>query len=197
MTDQQGDEPDIQPEIDKAVLAWCRGKVDKKSLRVITDFLEEFGGVSEGEGEEAGIFISPAVAVAIFDGLDLTEVAAELGLEEGARPTKEEIDEYLAYKMERAAEDSDDSCAFSSHLITSTDGAELILVATVNGYSFSGVSTTWYGPYDAVDEFVAALTASHWLESSQSPREIPSAARKKIRDGTHRSKLRFLSRSSE
>lgn len=183
--DDEGLPPEVQEAIDRVVAGWTRDRIDLQDLRIVTQYLEDHGGVSEGAGEEIGLYLSPYSAVNILDSVDPDVVADHHGLEEGERPNRAQTDEYLESQVEQAIDDADISYAFSAFAIRATDGDSLVLVATITGYSFSGVTTHWYGPYADTEEFVALLRKAHWIEAGESPRSIPSRVRQRVRAGKH------------
>jgi hypothetical protein len=175
----------VQDAIDRVVAGWTRDQIAARDLRLVTRYFEDLFEGGEVEGEPLGVFLSPYSAVQILDAATPDAVADQYGLDEGERPTRDQVNEYLESMVEQSIDDADVSYAFSSHEIEATNGDVLLLVACTKGYSFSGVTTHWYGPYADVDEFVDLLRKAHWLEAGDSPRSIPSRVRQRVRAGEH------------
>jgi hypothetical protein len=184
--DEDGVPDDVQDAIDRVVEAWTQDRSDLPSLRIVTAYLEELGGgAANGEGDVLSTFISPYTAIGILDALDLGEVASCYGLDDDQRPSHAQVNEYLEGEVERAIDDADVSYAFAAFEIEASNGDCVTLIASVNGYSFSELTTFWYGPYHDADEFLALLRKAHWLEAGDSPRSIPSRVRQRVRAREH------------
>jgi hypothetical protein len=97
----------------------------------------------------------------------------------GKRVTRaQRIGYFEQVMLEGLLQDADITRAFVPVVLTATDGASVLVVGAVHGYSFSGVETEWEGPFDAEMDFVGKLQEDGWVGSVEEFGEF--AEKKKV-----------------
>jgi hypothetical protein len=134
--------------------------------------------------------------------LDLLEGAIDPGrlqvLSEGAAPTARECRAWLTAYVERALTNDDADLTSSVNLvpIADDDGNTAYAIATVCGYSFSGVEVSWHGFALEKDEAMAILRRSFYLSCDPAP-AMPAVATERREDSTSADRLRARRRRAE
>lgn len=93
-------------------------------------------------------------------------------IEDGAPPTRVEHAAWRAAWLERSYCDGD-ADAIAAVCVTgllSLEGGRCVALATIKGYSFSGITIDWYGFFVNKDEALSALRQSHYLSCDPLPR---------------------------
>lgn len=71
-------------------------------------------------------------------------------------------------------DDADVTHMFVSAVLTSSDGAELILMASIQGYSFSIIRTRWWGIVESDEAFRRSLLERGWIEGAEWFQKLPA-----------------------
>lgn len=127
--------------------------------------------------------------------LDLIEDAIDperlQALSEGAAPTARECRAWLVAYVERALTNDDADLTFSVNLvpIRDGDGNTAYAIATVCGYSFSGIEVSWHGFALDEDEAIAILRRSFYLSCDPAP-AMPVVAAERNEAPTSAERLR-------
>jgi hypothetical protein len=159
-----GDGSSLQVAVDALIGAWTLG-VDYRPLVTDVTGVLEARGAPHVDGEPvASAAIAPDVLQAAFAGMDDDDVRE--GLELGPRIRITDVHRLQYFEeavLPAVAEDADVASAFMAVTIKSSNGATAILVAAVQGYSFSSVEHEWIGVFTDEDDFRDDRRGEGWV----------------------------------
>ena len=170
----------LQADIDRVVAAMNRKRNAPAAFARVTAWFTEARSDAIQEGNESvpGIRLANIAGQLRSDYEDDT-IRESLDLAVGERVTP---DDRLRYVEEHVLptwfDDADLSSCFAPVQIVASDGTSAVLVVDVKGYSFSGVSMTWDGPYPSFEAFVASLPGCGWVTSVEDFAAMASSAKR-------------------
>lgn len=177
--------PDVQSAVDALVSAFRAGKHDERAYTRLTSWLDEYGDDLIFDGYEATVHaISPDKMRSAFDSIADEDVTAALGHDSGTDVTDAQRVAYLEeHCFPGLFEDGDDSSSFTPFRAIATDGSAAVLVNDTRGYSFSGITSEWFGPYATFEEFLEVLEAEGWAMDSGGFQALPLPGKLRILHG--------------
>lgn len=137
-----------------------------------------------GEEECLGVFVSAHEMETDYSAMHDDDIRQALELPARARLTRAQRIEYFEqHLLGRLFDDADRTLAFVPVPIVSSDGDALLMVASISGYSFSGIDVQWWGFAESGDAFVAQLREKGWVESVEEFQALPEARKAKLLTG--------------
>ncbi len=189
-TDSEAEQ--AQADIDLVVDTALDGMVHRSALERVTTRLDETGALDDaGAGELAGLYLSADVIADGYDAIDDDQLREAMELRAKTRITPTHRLAYLReYILGELEADADASHALVPVTLTARDGRTVLVVGGVRGYSFSGVETTWCGPFATVDAMRRYLTEEGWVQGVEGFEALSPARRLAIATRNHRKTAR-------
>ncbi len=156
-----------QVDVDALIASVRARRVDADALQRVTEWLTATDAAQEwsGDGEVLGLWLSPNRIAAAYAAIDDHELREALELGARQRVTRAQRIEYLEqYVLPTLCDDADETQLFVPVQLRATDGDELTMVAGIQGYSFTEITTEWWGPVESAAAFREQLERWGWGE---------------------------------
>ena len=151
--------PGIRTHVDALLEEMRGGASSGTALNVV-------GAWIESEADALVFEEGPQAFLALHES-DVTDDAIRRGLEleDDEEVTPDHRTRFLSDHdyMSGLWEDADVSVSFNPITCLATDGTPVIIASGRSGYSFSGVSTSWYGPFDSAESCRRSLVDRGWI----------------------------------
>jgi hypothetical protein len=185
--DESGDDGDevetnsfefIQPTADIVIHAMREGRCDEDALERLVEWFDEYrgNGSCELDMEDAVIAIEIDRVAERLHGSDADEIASCFGIEDEDLVS---VDDRVRYAEEhllpRLLDDADIASCFVPVAIEASDGTCAVMVANIQGYSFTCVTTEWLGPFPSWPDYVASLKREGWVTCVEEFADLPIA----------------------
>ncbi|MHB1095969.1 MAG: hypothetical protein ACYC3F_07330 [Gemmatimonadaceae bacterium] len=122
-----------------------------------------------------GMFLNPGEIAQAYEVIDDDEVREALELRQNQRVTPARRIQFLEqYVLPALCDDADVTHMFVSAVLTSSDGDELMLMASIQGYSFTIIRTEWWGIVESEEAFRASLLERGWIEGLEWFQKLPA-----------------------
>ena len=155
----------VQEALDRVVDATHRGATAAVAKRQLLSWLGKEGDefVADGSGEYLMALGPQHLEGQLSRDVD-DELRDYLELEDAARISDDmRLKFFEDHRLPLLMEDGDVSSAFGEVWLAASDGRHAVMPFDIQGYSFSGLTTTWYGPYLTKADFVSWLLSRGWL----------------------------------
>lgn len=157
--------PGVQRDVDALAKALRAKRRNPPAFERVTSWLEphaEDGTIIDFD--ECFSALPPWTIVDRFADVDDDRVAEELELPDDEAVTARHRLKYFEDKVIPGLfEDADVCSAFGPVHLTASDGSTLVLFQDTRGYSFSGITVEWSGPYESIAAFEKALIDEGWI----------------------------------
>jgi len=155
---------EVQDDIDEVIDAFLSGRKAPDAFKRLTTWLNAFEGDEPFDYDRVIRVLSIGSAQERLAEVEDSEIAAALGLEDNAVPSKAHKLRYFeGFLLDHLYEDADLSLSFLPVTISSSSGKTAVLFQNVRGYSFSEVTVEWYGPKVSFEEFDESLRPEDWI----------------------------------
>ena len=156
--------PHVQRDVDAVVGAFRRGEASDDAFERLAAWLDDYADGALLQYELSFQALASDTVRDAFAALDDEDVAEHLGLDDATSLTDADRVAHLEeHEFGRLFEDGDVAPGFTPVPLRATGGAEAVLIRRAQGYSFSGVTFEWLGPYESFEAFVHALAADGWV----------------------------------
>ncbi len=174
--DADDSEAAFQSNVDALIARMEAGGDTTELLQRIQEKLESDPDWTEREA--MGMFLSPTHIQDAYEDTDDDTVREALELRQNQRVTPARRIQFLEqYVLPALCDDADVTHMFVSAVLTSSDGDELTLMASIQGYSFTIIRTEWWGVVESEAVFRERLLERGWIEGVEAFQKL-SAKRK-------------------